>query len=400
MLGSWRKQTKEHLRTRHRFFQGKRALDGRREYAKLAKRNIRVITFLAVNYEMMWRRYGVLVRLGFDMVILDESHRIKARNSAQSKAAHRLGMTVDHKLILTGTPIDEDELDLWSQFKFLDHTLLGDWKKFVKTYLKKAGFGGYGWKIRTNYLKDRLHKVLGAKTFIVKKREVLDLPPEQDSALYFELTGKAKKAYEDLEEGFYTEYDGATSIPEMAATQMIRLRQLTGGFLALNNEEEVIQLEQDKLITFIDWMEDFPKTDKLVIFAQWRQEIDILNEALKKRGWSVGVIDGRTKKAEDVWIPFQEKKHPQIALCQMRSGGIGIDLFRACTAFIYSGTFSRIDYEQAKARLSRRGQERAMNFIHMVAEGTIDEDLVYSLDQKGNLADIVMNRLNLRRKKT
>lgn len=355
------------------------------------------LTFLAVNYEMLWRRMDVIMPLNWDMVVADESHRMKNHSSKQSKAMHQVSQEVDYRIALTGTPMEDNEIDLWAQFRFVDDSLLGDnWWRFSKTWCRPAGFGGYDIKLKPK-AKKKLLKIAGDNSFQIKKKDALDLPPTTDQALYFSLTGKIKEAYDKMEENFYYKFGEAKSISEMQATTLIRLQQLTGGFLAADRDK-LIRLEQDKLFTLLDYLQDIPKKKKIVIFARFTAEIDVLEEALLKQGRTVGVLKGRSKNP-NIWMEFQDKKDPAVIIVQSRSG-IGIDLFASDLAFFYSHTFSFIDYDQMRKRLDRNGQKSKVTFIHVMAKDTVDVDVYDSLNIKGKNANDVLAIMQQRRRRS
>jgi SNF2 family DNA or RNA helicase len=330
-------------------------------------------------------------------MICDESHRLKKHSSRQSKSAHRVGREIKYKYALTGTPIGNDEIDLFAQFRFLDDGLLGDtWGTFKKRYCRPYGYGGYKTKLRAGS-KRRFFKKLAPYQFQIKKREALDLPPEIDLDIEFELTGAAAKAYKELERDFYTQYEDMEVMTELAITNLLRLQQLTGGFL--DNGEEILQLEQNKLWIFMDWLQDYPQDKKLVIFARFTPEIDILHKNIVKSGRTCAVLDGRTKqKDRNLWEKFQDECDPITYIAQIGSGGLGIELFAADVAVFYSKSFSYIQYTQARGRLVRDGQKNKVEFIHLIGKKTVDTDNEVSLQQKGETSEDVLCELRNRRR--
>ena len=313
------------------------------------------------------------------MAIADESHRLKKYSSKQSKALWKIGKVVPYKLLLTGTPIGKDERDLWPQFRFLDPSLLGDnWYKFDRRYMRRSGFGGYERKFKPG-MRDRLLDKVSDSTYYLSS-DVLGLPPSSDAELVYELTGKAKTLYNQLEREFFAKFEDYTVSSPLAVTNMLRLQQLCSGYVKLDSGE-LLQLEQDKLLALADWLDDnVPTSEKLVLFARFTHEIDLLAELMSQQGRSYVIRDGRTKKKDqDAWMDFQDKDHPKVYIAQIDSGSEGIDLFAARFGVFYSCTFSYIKYKQARARLTRNGQRRNVLFLHLLSEFTIDNDLYSSL---------------------
>lgn len=327
----------------------------------------------------------------WNVAICDESHRIKNRTSQQSRAVSRI--TATYRFILTGTPIEKNEVDLWAQFKFLKPELLGNWKKFTKRYCRRTGYELRYFKLKEHRKKSFYNK-LKPYNFQLLEDEVPRLP-EAEFSLIFKLTGRAKKAYKELEHQFYTEYQDIEFLTPIAITNMLRLQQLTGGYL--DNGEDVFELEQDKLFTLLDFLEDYPKDKKLVIFARFTLEVNIIKRAMDKIGRSAVIYDGQTKD-RSIWREFQYSDRYDTFVSQIATGGLGIELSNADTAIFYSITFSSIDYSQAKARLRSLNKRKNITFIHLLGEYTIDEDTYHSLKMKSHTADSVMQQLRWRKR--
>jgi len=390
VIPGWDKQINDHLNIGTTTYQGKKG------FAQFEKHGYGYngIVFLVINHEYIARRVKTLAETPWDVIICDESQRIKSPTSSQSKAARKLAENIEYKYILSGTPTDGDEMHLWAQFKFLG--VMGDqeWYWFSKSKCYGSGFGGYKKKLKVRHQK--WYRDIVAKYSIrITKKEMLDLPPTVDQAIYFELTGQAKKAYANMEKAFYTEFEGYETTNESMVTNMIRLSQLAGGHLATDTDE-MIQFEQDKLFATLDYIRDFPKDKKIVIFVRFREEIDLLSEGLTMLGRTHDILDGRQKN-KGIWLDFQDGKFSDI-ICQSKSGGVGIELFASSTCIFYSSTYSYIDYAQARDRLDRNGQEESVNYIHLLGVNTIDIDQHNVLQDKGNQSDNIFRQMKRRMK--
>lgn len=388
-IGTWARQIPQHLNIPHRGFCGKKGLD----QFLMSPLDPDKLSFLVINYELAWRRVKVLMKARpLEMVILDEAHRIKNRNSRQAKGMHKLGDQAKWKLTLTGTPQVYLIFPLWSQMRFIVPQLFGvQWTAFKNQYLRKAGYGGYKLKFKTPRLRNRFLDKLAPYVARVRQDEMLDLPPEVDTYLYFPLSGEARRVYRELEKDFVTQFQDIPTTTPLAITNMIRLQQVTGGFLP-RDDGTLVRLEQDKLAIFADWLEDFPAHEKLVVFARFTAEIDMICQVLKRRRRSYVVLDGRTKD-RTCWMAFQDHAEPKTIVCQVATANDSIDLYAASTMFIYSKTFSYIQYDQMRKRIRRNGQERTQKFIHAVAENTIDERLIFSLNETDDAAQAVFDHL-------
>ena len=190
-----------------------------------------LLNVAVVGYESMWRMEEEISKWQPDFIILDESHRIKTHNTKASKAAHRLGGKAKYRLALTGTPLTNKALDLFSQFKFLNPSIFGaSFYGFRNRYFNMVGYGNY-----TPVLKHSMESELTRKThsisFRAKKSECLDLPPTIDITRFVHLEKSATKLYCDIVKDSFAELNGQNITTTNVLIRLLRLSQLTGGFL-------------------------------------------------------------------------------------------------------------------------------------------------------------------------
>jgi len=131
-----------------------------------------------------------------------------------------------------------------------------------------------------------------------------------------------------------------------------------------------------------------PRDEPIVVFARFTDEIDRILKAFKTAGRTFGEVTGRRKDL-DSWY---DGKINSLAV-QIQAGGVGIDLTRARYAVYWSTGFSLGDYEQSLARVHRPGQTRSVNYIHLIAKGTIDEKIYGALKSRANLVESVLANL-------
>src|SRR5690606_5245192 len=189
------------------------------------------INILTINYESTWRLEKELIKWKPDMVILDESQKIKNARAAQSKACKKIGAVAKYRMILTGTPVSQSPLDFFGQYQFLDPTIFGNsFVRFRDRYANMGGYGGYeilGYK-NLEELAGKAHSI----AYRVTKQEAVDLPEEVSQKLYFELDPKARKLYKQMEkESILTLGEGETVATPIVLTKLLRLQQISGGFL-------------------------------------------------------------------------------------------------------------------------------------------------------------------------
>ena len=329
------------------------------------------------------------------MTIADEGQRIKNHRSQQAKAMHELGGMARYRLLLTGTPVGNSPLDLWSQYRYLDRSIFEpSFYAFRAHYASMGGYGGYE-VIAYRHL-DELTKKAHAIAHRVTKAQALDLPERIDQVLYCQLEPQARRAYRQMQREKVAELEGGTATAPQIITQMLRLSQITGGFLPADGGP-LTRVSGAKLALLRETMEDrIAAGEKVVIFARFRAEIaDILKLCLELGGpgatrsiWGEVPSKAYGQAVED----FQTDPAVRFFVAQIQAAGAGITLHAAHTAIFYSLDYSYLAYDQAKARIHRIGQRQPCTYLHLVAQDTIDEAVLGALQQKRSIAeDIVDN---------
>lgn len=312
-----------------------------------------------------------------DVLIYDESQYLRNYSATRTRRALYLSRYARWVVGLSGTPCPNGYHELYYQMKCIKPGALPLTKaEFVSRY---CVMGGYMGREIVGYRNVKeLAKRLSTAVIRIPK-SVLKLPPTIDQVVPVVLTGKAKSTYRKLEkESVYQLTSGEVVPVDHQLTQLQRLLQITGGFL------EDVELNQDKLKLLFELLESEP--GKAVIFAHYRNEISAIVKELKKRRISHTFITGETsgrerkRRVQD----FQTKKDPKVFVVQTRAGGIAITLTAASVAFFYSLTWDAEAYVQARGRIHRGGQEQTCRYVHLVAQGTIDEDVLQAVKGKEN----------------
>ena len=352
---------------------------------------------MIINYETAWRS-EVLAALGKylpDMIICDESQRLKSPSSKQSKAMQALGSRSSYNLILSGTPVMNSPLDFWAQYRFLGPSIFDP--SYFAFKSRHAFMGGFENRVVIGYRDlDVLVKKAHSVASRVTKAQALDLPETTDKVVPFRLEPKAWRLYTKLNTEMIAELGGLGKVtaPHII-TKMLRLSQLTGGFIT-SDEGESIAVSTAKLMALKDELEDILDSGrKVVIFARFRAEITAIHAlAVQEAGAdAVRMIWGDTRMADrgQHVKDFQENPAVKVFIAQIATAGLGITLTAASTAIFYSCDYSYANHEQAKARIHRIGQRNACTYIYLVAEGTVDESVLSTLKSKKSMADLVVD---------
>lgn len=366
----------------------------------LIKFPFKALKVAVINYESTWRPEILekLKEFDADMVIADESQRIKTYDAAQSKAMHELGDQARYKLILSGTPVQTAAIDIWSQYRFLDKTVFGD--NFFKFRGRYAIMGGYGNKKIVGYKDlEGLIKKEHSIAFRVTKDEALDLPEQTFETRKIQFSQKEKNLYERIKKDSYAELDGGGHITATTVlTRLLRLQQLAGGFLIQDDAQKPQLVSRAKLDALADIIEDYVigSGKKLVIFARFIAEVkaimELTGKVLPKELKQVAIY-GDIKKEDRGGIvkQFQEDPNTVLFIGQIDTAGTGITLTAADTCVYYSKNFNYATYSQSLSRIHRIGQRNCCTYIDLEIEGTIDELISKALSRKEDMAKTVVD---------
>lgn len=372
-----------------------------------------------VNYESAWRpplgptrnarnqivERGLLLSTEWDVIGLDEIHKIKAPSGVAARFCRLLRRSGAYRVGMTGTSMPHSPLDVWSQFAFLEPSIFGD--NFVAFKKKVARMGGYemheveAW-INQDWLAAQMAKI----TFTCGK-DVLDLPPVQHITRTCKLSPKATKTYKELEDLFYAEVqeyvnsenrqgDEAVTITNVLV-KLLRCQQVTSGYVR-DDKGRDIRIDSSKQELLESILEDIPsrwekgilQREPVVVFARFSHDLDTIRLSADKLGLRYKELSGRTKQlGPDSTYP----DNCDVFGVQVQAGGVGIDLTRAAYAIYYSIDRSLGNYDQTLARVHRPGQTRPTFYYHLLCEGTIDETIYLALDQRRDIIAVVANML-------
>lgn len=345
-----------------------------------------------INYESAWRMEKELLNWDADLIIADEGHKIKTHNISASKTIHKLGGKARYRLLLTGTVITNKALDVFSQYKFLNTQVFGSsFYAFRNKYFDMTGYGNHTPVLRKR-MEPELTKRIHSIAFRATKAECLDLPDMTDIIQKVELEPTAMKAYKSLVKDSFAQLTKGEVTATNVLTRLLRLSQLTGGYIS-NDEANVIhQVSKAKLSALEDIIEaSIQEEKKLVIIARFIPEIRAICKLLDRLKIKYSQVSGEIKDREKQVSDFQNNKDVMVFVGQIATAGLGITLTAANTMVFYSLDYSMSNFEQAKARIHRVGQADKCNYIYLVAKDTVDEKVLSALKNKADLAKILID---------
>ncbi len=339
-------------------------------------------TVAILNYELAYRDpFATFLMKGNDLLVCDESHKIKSPSGQASRFCGRLAKKSKRRILLTGTPLPHSPEDIYAQFRAMNTEIFGHTATAFRNRFS-VQWGQYPSQ-RKWFTDGEYENRIAENSYRIKASEALELPEAIHEAIPVYLPAGAMKKYRSMEEDFVTWLDsGETITAANALVKMLRLQQITGGWL----EDECFHTH--KLAALKELVDD--SNEKFVIFCQFTKEIFEIKKALTKQGRKVKELSGRIKElSPDATYP----KDCDVLVCQIQAGGVGIDLTEARICIYYSTGFNRGNFDQSLARVHRPGQDRKVLYYHLVAEETIDQYVRENLEKKGNMVEAIMESM-------
>ena len=354
--------------------------------------------FSVVNTEVMSQGplASRILEIDWDLVIIDESQRFK--NPRAHRTKRMLKVQAKRRVILTGTPLTNSPQDLWAQLTFLRPGILGSWWSFQQEYLFKDRFGNV-LGLRSG-AEDKLTGKMASVGYRRTKSEVLDLPEKVYEDRHIEMSTEQARHYASMRDelqmtindpgaGLHDSGPG-TIVAHSILTQLLRLTQITAGLYG-EGDDYMWDEKSPKLLELDEILNNDLGGKQVVVFGMYRRELEELGARYEGHpdgsAFHNGIIYGGVKPADRQLMinQFQDGQR-RLLFVQAHSGGIGINLTAAQTAIYYTRGWSLEDYLQSQDRLHRIGQQGTVNIIHLVAKGTIDENIAKALADKSDLS--------------
>lgn len=348
-----------------------------------------------VNYESAVLLEKELIAWRPDFIIADESSKIKNPSAKVSKAAARIAKGCRFRLALTGTPILNNLLDLYSQFRFLDESVFG--LSFYAFKNKYAILGTFQQPVGWRSVGELLEKV-NRISLRVTKEEALDLPDTLDEVRPVVLEDSAQRQYKQLAAASVLELERGEITATNVLTRILRLQQFAGGFLRADGAARYEQVSRAKLEALEDIVDDcIANGRKAVIIARFLPELKAICAMLETKKLPGGepvqhaLVYGAVKDRAAEVAAFQNDADCLFFVGQLKTVAMGLTLTAAALEVFYSYDYNYGDYSQARARIHRIGQQSKCLYIHLMAKDTADESVLQVLQGKGTIAAVLDN---------
>lgn len=327
-----------------------------------------------------------------DLIICDESHYLKSHTTVRNKTAYDLAKDYEYRLILTGTPLPKNALDIFGQFLVLNDSILGDnWFAFKNKY---AVYGGFQKRQIIKWKNLETLKVLIRENSIRITNDVLGLPPINEQVIPVKLQPHTRAIYNEFAKEMIAEYGENTFVASIPIVKIMKLKQLASGF-SVNDEDNIVPISSEKADACEELMGGLIDAgEKIVVFAHYKYELMEIAKRVKKLGHTPLIIFGGVSREnrDKMRKLFQEDSSYPVIICQLSAGGLGIDLFSARYSIFYSLDRQSDHLTQCIGRTYRNGQTRPVFFYYLVSEGTIDKVVYDSNKAKIDLAEYMISQ--------
>jgi hypothetical protein len=352
----------------------------------------------------------------FNWITVDEAHRMGNRGSGQSRAIQSLSW-IERKILLTGTPIEKNESQLFTLFKFLAPEVFGThWDSFLDEWFEFDQVDIPDKLSRKSPQYQRLltlNRIMRKKaTFIEEYREEFNeliepfayrltkedvgIKRAEVEVVPITLSKTGKTLHDKMKKTSVIHVEGKRIMADMPAISIMKQRQLASGFV-IDEEKEVYVTDDAKIRYLRKALRSSYKP--VVLFAAFIPDIHRLEQLCRDLELDFEVYYGSTHKRSRPGIleAFQRCQY-DVLICQIRTGGVGVDLWRANTAYVYSMTHSFIDWDQMVSRLDHKSKDQGPWVGVLCSIGTIDEDLFNLVVQKKFTSEEVMKHLTKTRR--
>ena len=359
---------------------------------------------ILTSYGTLRNDIDLLESINFSGIIVDESQNIKNYTSQQSKAVSKL--KGQFRICLSGTPIENRLLELWSLFNFLNIGLLGRRKEFQNKYVIPIE------RFQNKDIVEKLRLIIAP--FILRrvksdKTVIKDLPDKNEMKVIVDLTETQVQLYKELVENTLKEIENVSSDKKKKGTilaLLVKLKQICNHpsqFLKHdmenleldNNLQEFISQSQklERLIEMTD--EVLSNGEKVLIFTQFTQMGDILKKVLEQKyNFEILYFHGgvQEKKRREIVDRFQSSDidSPPILILSLRAGGTGLNLTQGTTVIHIDRWWNPAVEDQATDRAYRIGQKSVVNVFKFITKGTIEDKIDTLLEEKRELAEMIV----------
>ncbi|MVN21568.1 DEAD/DEAH box helicase [Mucilaginibacter arboris] len=350
------------------------------------------------KFDVILTTYGVvrldvehLSRFSWHYIILDESQAIKNPDAQVTKSLQLL--KAENKLILSGTPVQNNTYDLFAQFNFINPGFLGQREFFKQEFANPID--KFGDKLKSEQLRRMVYPFMLRRT---KEQVATDLPDKTETILWCSMNKGQRSIYDEYKNYYRNmllkkiEEEGMGKSGIYVLEGLLRLRQICD-HPALIKEAGEATAESVKTEELMREIQENSGGHKLLVFSQFTEMLQLISKELKKADIPFCYLDGKTaaasRKAEVT--RFQEDENIKVFLISLKAGGVGLNLTAADYVYLVDPWWNPAAEQQAIDRTHRIGQTRKIFAYKMICKDTVEEKILQLQQKKKNLADELIN---------
>jgi len=337
---------------------------------------------IVTSYAIIKRDYSFLEKRSFAYLILDEAQHIKNPSTANAKICK--SVEAKHRLVLTGTPLENSPDDLWSIFDFLHPDMLGSFHSFQNYYID----------IDKDSEKQR-NLAARVSPFILRRKKnqvCTELPPKQEQVLFCEMESSQRHLYDQIITAGRSQLNQLLKAKKAGANSMeiltilMRLRQICchPDLLPTDLNDKVHDSAKMDLLKEIV-LENIDSGHKMLLFSQFTSLLQLIKPWLDEEKIKYEYLDGATKDRQARVDHFNNDEKISLFLLSLKAGGTGLNLTSADTVIIYDPWWNPAVESQATDRTHRIGQVKPVTSVKLVVKDTIEEKILALQQRKAEL---------------
>lgn len=355
-----------------------------RDFSLLKKVDIILTTYGTIRNDI-----ENLLEQKFDLLVLDESQNIKNINSQTTKAV--LLLNAKKRVALSGTPIENNLLELYSLFRFLNPEMFGSVQEFTNDYI--VPIQKYSDTLTIEELRKKIYPFLLRR---VKKEVLADLPDKIEKLVYVDMNDEHRRFYEERRKYYYSLLEKNTSsqgnFDKFFVLQAINeLRHIVSS--PELESKKIISSKKEVLIENV--IEAIENNHKVLVFVNYLSSIESICDSLKENKIKYLKMTGQTKDRQNLVDKFQNDSRYKVFVMTLKTGGVGLNLVSADTIFIYDPWWNTTVENQAIDRAYRLGQDKTVFAYKMIMRNTIEEKILKLQEIKNKLLDDLISEDNL-----
>lgn len=367
------------------------AVDGTPNQRKKLLSDINDYDIIITSYTLLQKDIEVYKNIPFGYAILDEAQHIKNRGTRNAQSVKLI--QASHRLILTGTPIENSLDELWSLFDFLMPGLLSTYDRFVEKYIRQSP------SLQGGKSLEGLRRKVAPFILRRMKKDVLDdLPPVSEIVYHCHLSDIQQELYRSYAASAREELsqlvkkEGFDRVQIHVLATLTRLKQICchPAIFAKDQAESGDSAKYDMMLELLQTLME--GKHKTVIFSQYTRMLNIMREDLQKQGIRFEYLDGSSKNRLSIVKKFNEDENVPIFLVSLKAGGSGLNLVGADTVIHYDMWWNPAVENQATDRVHRLGQKHSVSSYKLITLNTIEEKILELHKRKRGLVKDIVSR--------